>query len=399
MVSTASKYTTILDAVDYARRVDAEKPGDLNILDQLARVFGEKLGGPNVQERTFYRKQFMEDTLTDANRRKAYPEDNDSYRRMGVKFFDNKNGPLLTNQNMLDPRLLAQHYPKPGNEKEWNTGAELQYLEPYQPFPLGIPPMAMGYNYAKRAQVAMTVGGQKPLQLSDTVIDTYPAILLKEWAQFEQDRAVGYEGMAFGLGGEDKPINGPADAAASPLNATARNDQYLQDAVYGYGMAARVSADALAEYHRHMANPKYVNPYMSYISTIADLEGQHALTAGDHAYASCFLSGADRPALMSQAHAFYREALTRFERIILTYYVELPIRPMVLGSGAVDVGKWSEGELDAHYHAYAAAVRTLPPNAREFDDQRGEYGMFIGRCYIRLQQLTAGAPGAFLKVQ
>lgn len=399
MVSTASKYTAILDAVDYARRVDAEKPGDLNILDQLARVFGEKLGGPNVQERAFYRKQFMEDSLTDTNRRTAYPEDNTSYHRMGVKFFDNKNGPLLTENNMLDPRLLVMQYPKPANGKEWNTGAELQYLETYQPFPLGIPPMAMGYNYAKRAQVSMTVGGQKPLQLSDTVIDTYPAILLKEWAQFEQDRAVGYEGLAFGLGGDKKPISGPNGAIASPLGAAVQNYQELEDAVYCFGMAARVSADSLAEYHRHMANPQYVNPYMSYVSTIADLEGQHALTAGDHAYASCFLKGADRPALTSQAVALYREALTRFERIVLAYYVENPIRPKLFPPGPVDVEKLSEGQLDALYHAYIVAVRTLPPNAREFDDQRGEYGMFIERSYLRLQQLAAGAPGAFLKVQ
>lgn len=400
MVSTASKYTTILDAVDYARRVDAEKPGDLNILDQLARVFGEKLGGPNVQERSFYRKQFMEDTLTDANRRKAYPEDDATYRRMGLKFFDSKNRPLLTDDNTLDPRLLVQRYPRPANEKEWNTGAELQYLETYEPFPLGIPPMAMGYNYAKRAQVSMTVGGQKPLQLSDTVIDTYPGILLKEWAQFEQDRAVGYEGMAFGLGGDKKPINGPTNALASPLGAAVRNEQYLQDAVYAYGMAARVAADSLTEYRRHLANPQYVNPYMSYVSTISDLEGQRALTSADHDYASCFLQGADRATLALQAERSYREALTRFERIILTYYVEAGIRPKVFGpAGAIDLEKLSGPQLDTLHRIYLAAVRTLPPNAREYDDTRGEYGMFIDRCLIRLQELSAGAPGSFLKVQ
>ena len=107
MASSASKYTTILDAIDYARRVDADRPGDMNILDQLGRVFGEKLGGPNVSERVFYRRQFREDSMVDANRDKAYPEDKASYRRMGVKFFNNKNGPLLGNDNNLVPELLT----------------------------------------------------------------------------------------------------------------------------------------------------------------------------------------------------------------------------------------------------------------------------------------------------
>ena len=388
MVSTASKYTTILDAVDYARRVDAEKPGDLNILDQLARVFGEKLGGPNVQERGFYRKQFMEDTLTDANRHKAYPEDDATYRRMGVKFFDNKNGPLLTADNMIDPRLLADRIPRPAGPTEWNTGAELQYLKPYQPFPLGIPAVAMGFNYAKRAQVSMTVGGQKPLQLSDTVIDTYPAILLKQWAEFEQTRAVGYEGLAFGLPG-DKTIPPLAAAERSMPNAPVVSRRDLDDAIYGFGMAARTAEASLAEYRRHLANPQFVNPYMSYTSTILDLEAQRALTAAEHAYLSSFVPGADQRALQLQAAALYREALTRDERIVLTYYVESPLRARLLANGAVDLEKLPDAQLDALFLEYLKAVAALPPANREYDDNRAEYGQFLGPAGLRVGQLDA----------
>jgi hypothetical protein len=397
MVSTASKYTTILDAIDYARRVDAEKPNDLNILDQLARVFGEKLGGPNVQERGFYRKQFMEDTLTDASRRKAYPEDDATYRRMGVKFFDSKNGPLLTDDNDLDPRLLVQRSPRPASATgEWNTGAELQYLAPYQPFPLGIPAMAMGFNYAKRAQVSMTVGGQKPLQLSDTVIDTYPAILLKQWVEFEEIRATGYEGLAFGIPG-DKPIPGPVAASASPPGAPVANRRMLDDAIYGYGMAARLSADSLAEYRRHLTNPQYVNPYMSYTSTMIEIEAQHALTAGDYAYLSAFVPGANRAALLSQARTLYREALTRYERIVLTYYVEPRIRTQLLANGSLDLEKLSGAQMDQLFLAYLKAAAALPPENHEFDDSRTEYSQFIGRAGLRWQQLAVAAPRSIMQ--
>jgi hypothetical protein len=398
MVSTASKYMAILDAVDYARRVDAEKPGDVNILDQLARVFGEKLGGPNVQERLFYTKQFREDTLTDANRRKAYPQDDATYRRMGFKFFGPRNAPILTENNDIDPQLLAEHTPRPADARgEWNTGAELQYLAKYQPFPMGLPAPAMGYNYAKRAQVSMTVGGQKPLQLSDTVIDSYPAILLRQWAQAEQDRAAGYEGEAFGLGGEDKPINGISTAVASPLDAPVDNRQMLDWAIYCYRTAAQVAADSLAEYHRHLASPQYVNPFMSYTGTLQDLEAQRALTSGDYAYLSCFQPGANQGSLREQAARDYREARTRYEKIVLSSFVETPLRAKLFARGDVDVNKLSDARVDELSNAYLAAVSALPREAREFDDDRRTYGMYITRASIRGQQLEAAAPGAFLR--
>jgi hypothetical protein len=389
MASSASKYQTILDAVDYARRVQAEKPGDLNILDQLARVFGEKIGGQNVQERGFYRKQFMEDSLTDANRRKAYPEDDATYRRMGVKFFENKNGPLLTETNDIDPRLLAARYSRPANlpaKSEWNTGAEFQYLEPFQPFPLGIPPMALGYNYAKQAQVAMTVGGQKPLQLSDTVIDTYPGILMKQWSEFELDRAVGYEGRAFGIGG-DKPIPGFLAAGASPPTATPGSPRDLQYAVYCYGLCTRLSEGALKEYERHLSNPQYVNPYMSYTSQLLDLRAQHALAAADYVYAQSFLPAADRAALLSQVQGLYRDALSRYKRLVLMYCVEPSIRPRVFPHGDVNVDLLSDEQLDQLYAVYVQAVTSMPANAREYDDQRTEYGISLNRAAIRVEQL------------
>lgn len=391
MASSASKYETILDAIDYGRRVEAEKPGDLNILDQLARVFGEKLGGQNVQERGFYRKQFMEDSLTDANRRKAYPEDDATYRRMGVKFFESKNGPLLTESNELDPRLLVTRYPRPASvpaNSEWNTGAEFQYLEPYQPFPLGIPPMAIGYNYAKQSQVAMTVGGQKPLQLSDTVIDTYPGIMIKQWAQFELDRAVGYEGQAFGLRIGNDPIPSFIVANANPPTATVTNARAMQDAVYGYDLGSRLCDAAIKEYERHLANPQYVNPYMSYASQLLELRAQHALAAADAVYAKSFMPGADRAALLSEAQGLYRDALSRYKRIVLLYCMEPSIRTRLFPKGPVDFDKLSDAQLDQVYLAYVQLVRALPPASREFDDSRTEYMVPVTRAQMRVEQLS-----------
>jgi hypothetical protein len=102
---------------------------------------------------------------------------------------------MLDTQFNLLPDLIR---PVPGHErpadmsadKEQNDGSELQYLVKYQPFPDGISPFALAYNYYKRAEVLMNVGKQRHAQLSDTVVDSRPALSLKSWVdeEWEQGR-------------------------------------------------------------------------------------------------------------------------------------------------------------------------------------------------------------------
>jgi len=109
-------------------------------------------------------------------------------------------GPILDDQNNLLPQFTTPLFDRPSDlaGNQWNDGSELQYLKKYEPFPYGVPPTAMGYNYAKRAEVAMTVGGQRPLQISDTVVDSRPGLMLKQWAEEEAERAVNSESRALG---------------------------------------------------------------------------------------------------------------------------------------------------------------------------------------------------------
>jgi hypothetical protein len=400
MASTASKYTTILDAIDYARRVDSDRPGDLNILDQIARVYGEKLGGPSVGERVFYRRQFREDTMTDANRAKAYPEDNATYRRMGLKFFGSKNGPILDDINNIDPRLLTPRIARRAQvpeDVEWNDGSELQYLKAYQPFPYGVSALAMGYNYAKRAQVTMTTTGQKPLQLSDTVLDSYPGLLLKQWAEQEQDRAVSFEARAFGQEAHQKSF--PAAAADSPPDAKPVSSALQAGAIYSYGLSARVCGDALKEYQRHLANTQYVNPSMSYASHLAELKALQALATGDHAYAASFESGANRLQLLNEAAVAYRQALSAYERIVLTFHVEAAIIPKVFPNQRVELDKLSDTTMDQLYVRLLAEVQNLPLPAREYEDDREEYARYINRSAVRLQQLAGYGQRSILETR
>src|SRR5439155_18185499 len=110
--------------------------------------------------------------------------------------------PLLDSQFDTFPALLR---PVEGRQRpadatqEWNDGSELQYLGKYQPFPDGISPFALAYNCYKRAEVLMNVGKQRHAQLSETVIDSRPALSLKSWVEEEWEQGRRRELQAFGV--------------------------------------------------------------------------------------------------------------------------------------------------------------------------------------------------------
>jgi hypothetical protein len=369
----------------------ASRNNDLNIVDQIGRIYGEKLGGPNVSEHKFYRRQIREDSMTDANRQKVYPEDNATYHRMAFKYFDNKNGPILDDNNNIDSRLLDGTSSRPQNlapKAEWNDGSELQYLRQYQPFPYGLDALALGYAYSKRAEVTMNVTGQKPLQLSEMVLDAYPGLLLKQWAEREQERADAAEVKAFAC--KTPPDDRVAAAAATPPSAKVADPDALAAIVYGYALSSRLCGDSIREYQRHLSIPRYDNPYMSYTSHLADLRALQALTAGDEAYARTFLPGADLSRLSAHALEMYRKALSNYERIVLTFNVEAALIPRVFLNPTVKLNQLSDDQLDAAYKRLQAAVKGSPDLANEYADQRAEYASAIDRCVIRLTQLGYG---------
>lgn len=401
MASSASKYTTILDAVDYARRVDADRPGDLNINDALSQVFADKLGGKNVAERTFYRRQLREDTLTDENRNLAYPEDRNTYRRLGLKYLSPQTGPLLDEQNNLPARLVRPRFRRPADlsqDSEWNDGAELQYLRTYQPFPYGVSPSAMGYNYAKRAQVAMTVGGQRPLQISDTVIDSRPGLILKQWSEEESDRAVAHEAQAFGLPHDAEPheLEGPT-AAVPPAQAVA--DRHALDAaIYSYRLSSRLCGDATAEYRRHLKNRQFVNQYQDYASHLSELQALGALARADGDYLAALGGDAGRARALDDARQRYLEARRFYELIILKYFTEAAVADPMYRAPNVDLNALSAEQVDQLYTQAMDAAQHLQAQFHEYDDHRSDYTAYIARANVRLQLLGGGATKSVLEV-
>src|SRR5947208_14758239 len=45
MTSKSNKYTTILDALEYAHRVDSERPNNINIISAIAGIYFDNLNG------------------------------------------------------------------------------------------------------------------------------------------------------------------------------------------------------------------------------------------------------------------------------------------------------------------------------------------------------------------
>jgi hypothetical protein len=170
--------------------------------------------------------------------------------------------------------------------------------------------------------------------------------------------------------------------------------------IYTYTLCARLCGDAIAEYNRHMANTEYVNPNMSYASQVEDLTALRFLTSGDRDYAASFAPGADRSKLLAQASIEYRQALSAYERTVMRYYIEAQIIPKVFTSGRIDVDKLDDDtKLDQAFARYSAAVQAMDMEKREYEQERAEYGRFLGRSSVRLQQLTTHAPKSILETR
>src|SRR3954468_5338117 len=100
MTNLSNKYSTILDALDYAHNVDAEKPNDINIVSAIGGIYFDKFG--NSAEKNYYRKRVRSETLphsTDEAIRRHAP----AVRRTELDPILDKNFRVLP--ELLTPRL------------------------------------------------------------------------------------------------------------------------------------------------------------------------------------------------------------------------------------------------------------------------------------------------------
>lgn len=380
MASLANKYTTILDALDYARKIDRQKPNDINIVEAIGQIYFDKFG--TSAEKDYYQQRVRAETRWRPPER-SHPGDI-GWRRTRLDPILDQNGNLL-------PELVQPRIPRPANlpaDSDWNNGAEYQYLEPYQPFPYGVSPFAIAYNYYKQAQVLQTVGKQHHIQLSSMVVDSRPALALENWARDEWFRGREAELKAF-----DKPIpserlNMEMATASLPLNATTNEPELIDQAFYSYQLAPRLCRSAIAEFRRHLLS--YSTNFWTYMSHIDDLQGIADLVQADHDYlAALRTTGEERIKLIQSAQQHYAAAATDYRRIILKYYVDQPILDRILPKGITKetVDLIPIGQLDSLLHAVQQILMTRPAGTDPHTEDVAEYLAYIDRANLRLAQL------------
>lgn len=445
MATVSNKYSAILDALDYGISMDRERPDNINVLMEIARVYSDKLGGS--MEKAYYRKRVREETLSakvrvllpasrvedlrQAARQAGVDEsqvqivvnsqkpvaaatmDQPTARKIkplfsgeGIKYQDRSRqlrdrsdpawrrvamDPMLDPEGNILPELVDPAYPQ---ATDGYDGSELQFLKPYQPFPYGLSPNALGYNYYKRGQMLQEHWKQTHIQLSDVVVNSRPALTMKIWSEEECERGRQAELRAFGM-----PV--PLDRAELELAAAGLKLDALQrmgprataassaEALYSYHLAARLCHDSIDEYQGHLSDPEQRINVPTYVQHINHMTGIEGMCNGDHDYLKAMsVSGAARAALLASARQGYEQAIAAFQLYIMRYAVEDTIAAQVFPQGVnrVNIQALSvaqRAELFQRLDIFIQARGGQDPR----QEDRQEYDRYIQRASQRLAQI------------
>jgi len=390
MADLGNRYAAVLDALDYAADVDRDRPGNINIMNAITQVYSNKLGTPHT-EKVFYRRWVRQQSFAPADYKPGQAQDR-ATRKAQAGWQRRRMDPKIDARGYLLPELVA---PKPGQERpanlppdsEWNTGAELQYLKPYEPFPYGVSTFALAYNYAKRAQVLLNVGKQSPLQISDMVIDSRPGTELGQWVEDEFERGRQFEIQAAGL--QQPPgerINLEMPTAGMPVSHKLADPSLADAAIYSYGMAVRLAGDSVQEFRHHIQNPKYMDRSSTYNSHIDDMIAIAEIAAADRDYlrAAVAKDPSQREAMLRAAADGYQKAIGAYQLVVLKYYVDEPVIETAYPKGFTrdNIAKASRQVQDETMARVRQEVEKRGPD--QHSEDYGEYLVYLNRATTRL---------------
>lgn len=402
MASLANKYVTIIDAIDYAQKVDDERPHNVNVLTAIAQVYFDKLG--NSTEKAYYRQRVRAESLPrpgDAQRQDA------GFRRQDKDAVLDERGfllpqfttPTLSTPVRANDKAPATTAPSPLVDQlpavpDVYDGSELQFLKKFEPYPQGISPLAYGYNYYKRAQLLLASGKQKHLQLSDLVIDSRPALSLKTWAEEEWERGRRNEILGYGRKPEIERIPlEPVTADVTPSTPVV-NPKAIDDAIYNYDRTVQLGLAALAEYDRHLAN--FQQSMMTYRAHQDVIKGYVASSEADRDFlkATKLPAGPERTALLEGARKQYALAADIFALSALRYYSDDSVLAQVLPPSVTKYQLEFDptrpvGELSSMAIRVDAAIRARSNEYDQYDEDRSEYLTYIRRNALRAASISA----------
>ena len=382
--SLNNKYLTILDALDYAKKVNRERPDDINIVYAIGGVYFDKLG--QSSEKIYYTHRVRTETLPHPPHQKL-SRDDPAWRPLELD-------PMLDEQGYLRPELLAKtrtHLVDPADPSEMYDGSELQFLAQYQPFPDGLSPLALGYNYQKRAALLQSLAHERHAQLSDSVVDSRAPLTLEFWAteELERGRRLELAGFATPIPTERLDMESPKDEPAGGISDPARR-AILQHAQREYTLTSRVATDSLHEYEKHVLH--YRSNLNTSVSHMEGVDAQSSLAAGDRDYIAALLtSGEDRRKLLTDAAGEYRKSAYQYELYLFRYYLNDDDAKKIFPKGydRATIQSLDPRNFDSILEGYKR-VTFLPGGVHtEFSEDADEFVRYVSRAQTRMSQIQA----------
>lgn len=386
MTSQANKYATILDALEYAHNVDAEKPNNINIVSAIGGIYFDKFG--NSAEKFFYRKQVRTQTIARPGNASNLRND-PGVRKTELDPILDKNFNILP--ELITPRM-SDPLVDPNNSANRYDGSELQFLPEFQPYPYGVSPFAIAYSYHRRAELLQLVGKQRHAQLSDLVIDSRPPLSLKLWADEETEYARRAELTAFG-----KTVAVNTDKLDLELNAasislgTAVNDRpAIDEAIFEYDRSALLYGRADSEFAQHILRFKQAES--TYDSQRSSVIAQQMLAWADRDYLKSMIAPqAERAALIKQSADEYARAANLSRVVLLKFSVWDSVANQLYPKGMTrqNVNEVSP-QLTETTDKAVAEMEKVMGQAAFLEDSR-EYLQYIDRATTRLKLLQSPA--------
>ncbi|MGA2229605.1 MAG: hypothetical protein ABSH22_01655 [Tepidisphaeraceae bacterium] len=460
MANLPNKYAAILDALDYANSVNQERPDDINIVDSIGNLFGDKMAGLQLpaDEKAYYLYHVTQDTMAprpleritvplarlpafvaaaraagmDAPSMATEVDDEAKTASVTVEVpvaealrstfsgsdCEFKLVPPASHVSntairrtrldaMLDPAgnllpdLIAPRHPRPSGlaaDAPWYDGSDLQFLKQYEPFPYGLSPSALGYNYYKRAQMLARVAHEVHLQKSDFVVDSRPALALKSWAVEAGDQGRRAELRVFGIddhGDRDDlecrvPEADPSKAPDTSVLTQRRDPAAGGRALFEYALAVRLNHDAIDEYQAHLL--RFPQSRSTFVSHIDDAIMFGDLYQGDEDFLKGVLNSESKASDWASAAEQYGQAVQQLELIVLRYFVDDDMEradyPTLPDGTRVHRETVYQLSADQRTELFQKVMADSPAFYKNHYDQynqdRGEYIGYLDHCKARL---------------
>ncbi len=260
----------------------------------------------------------------------------------------------------------------------------------------------------------MADGRQKPVQMSASVVDSKPAVELRQWGEDEWERGRDSEMEAYGKTLSPEQANaGPGTLPQTrsekeavtqsirigdPLGDSEATRQAVASALYSYALTAQLCRDSRAEYIRHLSSSgeNYINRIMDYSSTIDSLKSEESLVLGDHDFllAATLGDGPERRKLMASSLGHYRDAVLSYKYLMLRYYMPVEVLEPLLAPYGYTRTTLHQFLLDKpkDFEAFYTKMtdRLNVPGVGDMNAvERDDYLLYIDRAAARSASLEA----------